>query len=127
MRSPVVLAFVLAALSVAPAATLAAAAGSRPSPAPSSRPVVTLDAATLDSYVGTYLTAAGDAFTIARSGGGITVQQTGQPAFPLFASAKDRFYLKVVPAQIEFVRDDKGSVTGMMLHQNGQNVPALKQ
>lgn len=123
MRLRALLVFVLAALSVVPAATLAAT----PAPAPSYPPVVALDAATLDSYVGTYVTAAGEAFTIARNAGGITIQLTGQPVFPLFASAKDRFYLKVVPAQIEFVRDDNGHVTGMMLHRSGQNVPALKQ
>jgi len=90
-------------------------------------PVVALDAATLDSYVGTYLAGAGAAFTIARNADGITVQLTGQPAFPLFASAKDRFYLKVVPAQIDFQRDANGNVNGLMLHQNGANVPAAKQ
>lgn len=98
-----------------------------PVAAPSNPPAITLDAATFDSYVGTYLAGAGAAFTIARSGDGITVQLTGQPAFPLFASSKDHFYLKVVPAQIEFERDAKGNVTGLILHQNGANVPATKQ
>jgi CubicO group peptidase (beta-lactamase class C family) len=98
-----------------------------PVAAPSYPPVFALDAATLDSYVGTYLAGAGTAFTVARTADGITVQLTGQPAFALFASAKDRFYLKVVPAQIDFQRDAAGKVNGLVLHQNGANVPAVKQ
>ncbi len=98
-----------------------------PPPVATMPPAVVLDAATLDSYVGTYVAGAGAAFTIARTADGITVQLTGQPAFPLFASAKDHFYLKVVPAQIDFQRDANGNVTGLVLHQNGNNVPATKQ
>jgi len=35
----------------------------------------------------------------------LETQITGQPAFPVFASAKDKFFLKVVDARLDFERD----------------------
>jgi CubicO group peptidase (beta-lactamase class C family) len=35
----------------------------------------------------------------------LETQITGQPAFPVFASAKDKFFLRVVDAQLDFERD----------------------
>jgi serine-type D-Ala-D-Ala carboxypeptidase/endopeptidase len=98
-----------------------------PTAAPSFPPVVPLDAATLDAYAGTYLAGAGLAFTVTRSGEQLMVQLTGQPAFPVYASAKDRFYYKVVDAQIDFERDASGKVKDLVLHQNGANLTAVKQ
>jgi CubicO group peptidase (beta-lactamase class C family) len=94
---------------------------------PSYPPVVPLDAATFGEYVGTYAVAPGVAFVIRRSADGIEAQLTGQPFYPVFASAKDRFYYKVVPAQIDFQRDAAGHVSGLTLHQNGHDVVAPKQ
>jgi hypothetical protein len=36
------------------------------------------------------------------------------------------FFLKVVDAQITFVRDAAGTVTQLVLHQNGQDLPGRK-
>ncbi len=51
-------------------------------------------------------------------------QLTGQPAFPIFASAKDRFFLKVIDAQLDLARDAGGKVVAVVLHQNGRNMQA---
>ena len=53
-------------------------------------------------------------------------QATGQNRFELFAETETDFFLKVVDAQITFVKDDKGQVTSLVLHQNGVNQPAKK-
>jgi serine-type D-Ala-D-Ala carboxypeptidase/endopeptidase len=100
-----------------------------PAAAPSNSfpPVVALDAATLDGYVGTYAVDDTTAFTVRRAGDGLEVQLTGQPFFPVYASAKDRFFYKVVDAQIEFTRDAAGAVTGLVLHQNGRTLPAKRK
>ncbi len=96
-------------------------------PEPSYPPVVVLDAATLTEYAGTYAAPNALQFVVRRAAGGIEVQLTGQPFYPVFASAKDRFYYKVVPAQIEFQRDTAGHVHGLVLHQSGITVTATKQ
>ena len=54
-------------------------------------------------------------------------QATGQPKFPLFAESETKFYLKVVEAQVEFFRDQKGRVTHLVLHQGGRDVKGLRK
>jgi hypothetical protein len=59
--------------------------------------------------------------------GGLTLQATGQGANPLFASARDEFFLKVVDARISFKRDAAGKVDGLVLHQGGRDLPAKRK
>ncbi len=43
------------------------------------------------------------------------------------AAAKiDHFLLKVVDAQVTFIKDDKGNVTSLILHQDGRDLPGRK-
>jgi hypothetical protein len=107
---------------------VAARAGMKPPPQalPSFPPAVTLDAQTLQSYVGDYTAGEGLHFTVTLSGNQLMVQLTGQQSYPVYASAKDHFYYKIVNAQIDFERDASGSVIDLILHQNGQNIKAIK-
>jgi CubicO group peptidase (beta-lactamase class C family) len=108
---------------------VAARPGTPPPPAaaPSYPPVVALDSPTLEQYAGTYTGAAGISFVVRHTGDGLEVQFRQQPFFPVYASAKDHFYYKVVDAQLEFTRDTQGKVQGLTLHQNGALIPAVKQ
>ena len=92
---------------------------------PAFPPVVSLDDATLQQYVGTYTGAFGT-ITVTLRGAGLYVQLTGQPAAPVYASAKDAFFYKIVAAQIRFTRDPTGKITSLTLHQNGANVQATR-
>jgi hypothetical protein len=60
-------------------------------------------------------------------GGQLMTQATGQQKFPLFAESETKFFLKVVDAEVEFVKNDKGEVTGLVLHQGGQDIKATKK
>jgi hypothetical protein len=60
-------------------------------------------------------------------GGQLMTQATGQPKFPLFAESETKFFLKVVDAEVEFVKNDKGEVTGLVLHQGGQDIKGTKK
>src|SRR5579872_2618228 len=82
-----------------------------PLPQPSYPPIVKLDDATMNGYLGTYVASPGAAFTVSRTADQLLVQLTGQPSWPVYASAKDEFFYKVVAAQISFVRDASGKVT----------------
>jgi hypothetical protein len=44
-----------------------------------------------------------------------------QPSFPLFPETPNSFFLKVVDAQIEVVKDPGGAVTALILHQGGRD------
>lgn len=57
----------------------------------------------------------------------LKTQLTGQKAFDIFAESEDNFFLKVVDAQLEFIRDGKGQIIKLILHQNGNNTQAYKK
>lgn len=63
---------------------------------------------------------------ITLEGEKLMAQATGQPKFEIFASAPTEFFLKVVDAQITFVKDASGAVTQLVLHQGGRDVPGKK-
>ena len=44
----------------------------------------------------------------------------------LFQESESKFFLKVVEAQVEFVKDASGKVTGLVLTQSGRAMPAKK-
>ena len=81
----------------------------------------------LAQYEGVYELAPTFAITMRVKDGKLMTQATGQQEFELFPEAKDRFFLKVVDAQVEFTRDASGKVTGAILHQGGRSTPAPKK
>jgi hypothetical protein len=46
-------------------------------------------------------------------------QATGQESFEIFAESENKFFLKVVDAQIEFVPDQAVKFTKLILYQYG--------
>jgi CubicO group peptidase (beta-lactamase class C family) len=95
--------------------------------APATPKEITLDAAALEAYVGLYPLAPGFALQVTTERGQLFVQATAQPRSPVFASAPDQFFYKVVDAQLTFQRAADGSVQSVVLHQNGQEVKGMKQ
>jgi CubicO group peptidase (beta-lactamase class C family) len=91
------------------------------------RAAVALPADSLDSYVGAYQLAPQFALSIRREGAGLVAQATGQSAAPIYPSARDEFFLKVVDAQLSFVRDSTGKVASLVLHQGGRDQPAPRR
>jgi len=87
----------------------------------------TIDPAVLDDYVGRYALAPIFVLTVTREGDRLMVQATGQARHRVFPLGDDRFFYRVVEAQIDFTRDDEGKVTGLVLHQGGRDVPGWRQ
>jgi CubicO group peptidase (beta-lactamase class C family) len=81
----------------------------------------------LAQYVGTFELVPGFNIMITLDGDQLMMQLSGQPRFPIFAESETRFFLKVVDAQIEFGKDDKGAVTSVVLHQNGRDQRAMRK
>jgi hypothetical protein len=84
-----------------------------------------VDPTTFAAYVGRY-DLMGAVLDVALEGGQLTAQLTGQPRFPIFPLGGDRFFWKVVDAQIEFLKDEKGNVTSARHKQAGMTF-ALKR
>ena len=93
---------------------------------PSERQPVEVPAAVLQRYVGVYQLNPRITVTLRLSNGQLTTQLSGQAALPIFAESEKKFFLKVVDAQLEFVTDDTGRVTGLLLHQGGRTQTAAR-
>jgi CubicO group peptidase (beta-lactamase class C family) len=94
---------------------------------PSERKEVTVPPAILAKYVGTYELAPGFDVVMTLEGGQLMTQATGQPKFPLFAESETTFFLKVVDAELEFLKNEKGDVTHFILHQGGRDTKGTKK
>ena len=79
----------------------------------------------LNQYAGEYQLAPNFVITITVIDEKIFAKATGQPQFEIFPESETKFYLKVVEAKIEFVKES-GKVTKLMLFQNGREMPAKK-
>jgi hypothetical protein len=95
-------------------------------PLPSPRKEAVIDPKIYDLYAGDYELMPGFTITILKRGNKLISQATGQPEVELFPESETKFFLKVVDAQVEFVKDASGKVTGLVLHQGGQTLPAKK-
>ena len=86
----------------------------------------TVDPKLYDAYVGEYEITPTFKAAVFKEGDKLMMQATDQPAFELFPESADNFFLKVVEAKVTFTRDDKGQVTGLVIHQGGRDVPGKK-
>jgi CubicO group peptidase (beta-lactamase class C family) len=73
----------------------------------------------LEKYVGVYELVPGFTLTVTLNGNKLMTQASGQDAFEVFAEGENKFFLKVVDAQIEFIPGDDGKITKLILYQNG--------
>jgi CubicO group peptidase (beta-lactamase class C family) len=88
------------------------------------RKEVTVSPKLLADYVGAYQLAPSVSMDITLEGGQLITRLTGQGKVPLFAESDTKFFPKVVDAEIEFFRDDKGAVSYLVLHQDGRDTKA---
>ena len=86
---------------------------------PKDRVAIKLEPKILDAYVGQYELTPEAIFTIRRDGENLRAQLTGQPSVPILPESETDFFYTVVDAQLTFVKDAKGKVTELVLHQNG--------
>jgi CubicO group peptidase (beta-lactamase class C family) len=92
-------------------------------PVPVRRPIK-VDRRILEQYVGTYAMSPFVYLTITLQEGRLLAQLTGQDAFRIYPESETAFYYKVVRARITFEKDEKGTVTRLVLHQSGRDMPA---
>ena len=90
------------------------------------RKAVRVDPNVLGEYLGEYELTPEFAVTIFAKDGRLYVQGTGQPPFELFAESDTVFFLKDVPATLDFVRGEQGRVTHVILKQGGGEATAKK-
>ncbi|MFB0517509.1 MAG: serine hydrolase [Candidatus Neomarinimicrobiota bacterium] len=95
-------------------------------PLPAERTAITLDPALYDRYSGEYELAPGFSIQVWREDDRLLLRATGQESAEIFPESETMFFLKVVDARIEFVLNETGEATGIILHQGGQQLPGRK-
>ena len=93
---------------------------------PVERTEITVAESVLRSYVGEYQLTPQLSITITLEDGRLQAQPTGQSKAALFAEATDKFFLRVVNAQVTFTRASSGEVAGLILHQGGRDQAGRK-
>ncbi len=94
-------------------------------PLPSQRKTVDLDPSLYEQYTGEYEHAPGQSITVSFDDEKLWAQISGQPVFQLHAESEMKFFLKEAPVTIVFEKDGS-KVTGLVIHQGGQEMPAKK-
>ena len=95
-------------------------------PIPVDRTVATVDPKLYDTYIGRYQLTPTFILTVTREGDRLFCQATGQGKNEIFPESETRFFLQVVDAQLTFVKDERGAVTQLILHQGGRDQRASR-
>ncbi len=91
------------------------------------RQEIKVDSKVLDAYVGQYELTPEFILTFTREGDKFYTQATGQPKIEVFAESETKFFLKVVDAQLTFVKNNDGRVTHVILLQGGREQYAKRK
>jgi len=91
------------------------------------REIIELPEEVLTEYVGAYQVMPEMVMEITLEDGTLYATPTGQQKAELFAYDVDRFFLKLVPAEITFTRDNDGVVSSIIISQNGEDVVAPRK
>jgi CubicO group peptidase (beta-lactamase class C family) len=98
----------------------------KPLPVQKIRKEIIITTEELQKYVGTYEVEKGFGIKISLDKDQLFTQLTGQNAFPIFAESEILFFLKVVDAQIQFEKNEKGEISNLFLLQNGNKIEAKR-
>lgn len=82
---------------------------------------VPIDPKLLGAYVGRYTLTPRFVLTVTAADGHLMVQATGQTRHEVFPESDTRFFYRVVDAQIAFERAPDGTVSALVLHQDGRD------
>jgi hypothetical protein len=91
------------------------------------RKEISVPSTVLSQYAGTYELQPGFDIVVTVDGSQLMAQATGQGNLPLYAESLTKFFYKIVDAQIEFFKDDKGSISHIVLYQGGREMKAQKK
>lgn len=92
---------------------------------PDIRKAAKLPESVLKQYTGVYQLAPNVNITVLFEEGQLKAQVTGQPAIAIYPESEDRFFMKVVDAELQFKKEN-GKVTSLVLHQGGREIPGQK-
>jgi CubicO group peptidase (beta-lactamase class C family) len=98
----------------------------KPLPVQKIRKEIIITTDQLQKFVGTYEVGKDFEIKISLDKDQLFIQMTGQNAFPIFAESEMLFFLKVLDAQIQFEKNEKGEISNLFLLQNGNKIEAKR-
>jgi len=92
-------------------------------------PLAKIDPAIYDQYVGEYKfdIVQIDSIKITKEGDKLFAQATGQPKFELLPRSETEFYSDLVVLKVNFIKDDHGKVTKLIITQAGMTIEGKKK
>ncbi len=94
--------------------------------APTKHVGIQLEPKIFAAYVGQYELQPGVTLTMKSENGHYFTKMTGQSFLEIIPESETEFFLKVVDAQLTFVKNAKGEVTAVILHQAGMDQRATR-
>ena len=88
---------------------------------------VAVDPKILATYVGTYEVEPQFNTVVTMQDGHLMMQPPGQTSFPMFAESSAKFFPSAFDGEIEFVKNDRGDVSSIVIRQNGHETKAMKK
>ena len=105
---------------------LAAIAYGEPYEMPSERTAVEIDPTILERYVGEYRMSADLVIRVTAEAGHLYAQAGDQPQFELFPESETAFFATAAELQVLFQVGPDGLVTGLIVHEGGNEITAEK-
>jgi len=87
---------------------------------------IDVDENILDTYVGDYELGPNFILTVTNEGSRIVTQATGVGKIEIFTESETKFFVKVMDAQLEFIKGTSGKVEKLILIQGSQKMDAKK-
>jgi CubicO group peptidase (beta-lactamase class C family) len=83
---------------------------------------IKLEPDVLTNFTGEFELAPGFVLAVTLEGDRIFTQATGQGKVEIYPESETKFFLKVVDAQLDFVKDESGKFNKVILHQGGRDI-----
>ena len=93
---------------------------------PSQRKEIVIEPVLMEQYCGEYQVAPGFTVVVLVEEGKLLTVAPGQPKMELHAENETVFFIKEAPLTMSFQKDASGRITGMVVEQGGQKMPAEK-
>lgn len=88
---------------------------------------IVLNVEEMKPYAGVFEIQSNFLITVTVEGNHLMAQATGQNKFEIFPESPDKFFYKVVDAQIEYIKGDNGKYDSFILYQGGQKIVARRK
>jgi CubicO group peptidase (beta-lactamase class C family) len=93
---------------------------------PSPKTVARVDPSLYEEFVGVYGFESGFSIMVTTENDRLYAKGKGQQNFEIFPKSESEYFYTLIDAEITFIKDENGTVTGLILHQGGEDSSASR-